>query len=150
MGDNFSTELLGWKELVATHRKLQKSNIPQEWHLSESQLAELTRVDNDKSRGIDLITTKAAQQAKVLSPKEVEITEAYTATELLSQLAAGQLSSVEVTTAFCKRAAIAQQLVSPHQGPSTCHGTWKADMKLVDVMPHGNLLQQSYSDCAGA
>ncbi|KXJ90342.1 amidase signature domain-containing protein [Microdochium bolleyi] len=112
MGDNFTTTEPHWQELVATHRKLQKSRIPQEWHLSESQLAELTRADNEESRGVDLITTKAAQQANVLSAKEIEITESYTATELLSQLAAGTLSSVEVTTAFCKRAAIAQQLTS--------------------------------------
>jgi amidase len=40
------------------------------------------------------------------------ITESYDARRLLRQLATGQLTSVEVTEAFSKRAAIAQQLVS--------------------------------------
>ena len=46
----------------------------------------------------------------ILSPKEVEITE-QTATELLEKLSTGQLKSVEVTRAFCARAALAHQLV---------------------------------------
>ncbi|KAH7379676.1 amidase signature domain-containing protein [Cadophora sp. MPI-SDFR-AT-0126] len=39
-------------------------------------------------------------------------TENYTAVKLLEHLASGKFTSVAVTTAFCKRAAIAQQLVS--------------------------------------
>ncbi|KXJ92494.1 amidase signature domain-containing protein [Microdochium bolleyi] len=111
MVDNSSTKS-DWRELVANHQKLQRSRIPQEWHLSKSQIAELTQASSTKSGGVDLITTKAAQRANLLSAKEIEITESYTATELLSQLADGRLNSVDVTTAFCKRAAIAQQLTS--------------------------------------
>lgn len=46
----------------------------------------------------------------LLTPKQIEITE-QTATELLAKLANGSLTSVEVTEAFCARAAIAHQLV---------------------------------------
>jgi Asp-tRNA(Asn)/Glu-tRNA(Gln) amidotransferase A subunit family amidase len=46
----------------------------------------------------------------ILSAREIDITEGYDATALLQKLASKELSAVEVTTAFCKRAAIAQQL----------------------------------------
>lgn len=121
MGDNSSTKP-DWRELVANHQRLQKSRIPHEWLLSESQIAQLTQVSGAKSSGVNLITTKAAQRANLLSAKEIEITESFTATELLSRLADGRLSSVDVTTAFCKRAAIAQQLVSGSPRDSTDMG----------------------------
>lgn len=47
----------------------------------------------------------------LLSSRQLEITE-LTATELLTRIAEGQLSSVDATEAFCIRAAIAHQLVS--------------------------------------
>lgn len=47
----------------------------------------------------------------ILTSEELAITES-SAVDLVSQLAAGKLTSVAVTTAFCKRAAIAHQLVS--------------------------------------
>jgi amidase len=52
------------------------------------------------------------RQCGILSERELIITESYDARRLLRQLATGQLTSVEVTEAFSKRAAIAQQLVS--------------------------------------
>jgi amidase len=47
-----------------------------------------------------------------LTARELEITESYSTARLLSGLAKGVLSSLEVTTAFCKRAANAQQLTN--------------------------------------
>jgi len=49
---------------------------------------------------------------KFLTPREVNITEDFTACELLKALASGALSAVEVTVAFCHRATIAHQIVS--------------------------------------
>jgi len=48
----------------------------------------------------------------ILSEKELDITENYDATALVEKMAKGEFKSVEVVTAFCKRAAIAQQCVS--------------------------------------
>lgn len=48
---------------------------------------------------------------KVLSPEEFDITE-RSLEELLKLLASGELSSVTVTKAFLRRAALAQKLVS--------------------------------------
>ena len=48
----------------------------------------------------------------ILSSKEIEITGNWDAVVLIEKLAKGELTSLEVTTAFCKRAAIAQQLIN--------------------------------------
>ncbi|KAI4704841.1 hypothetical protein J4E89_009426 [Alternaria sp. Ai002NY15] len=53
-----------------------------------------------------------ARKSGLLNEKELEITEKYTVEELLKQLKDGTLSSLEVTIAFSKRAAMAQQLLS--------------------------------------
>ena len=47
-----------------------------------------------------------------LSPDELRLTESFDATALLSGLLSGLLKSADVTIAFCKRAAIAQQLTN--------------------------------------
>jgi len=48
----------------------------------------------------------------ILSEREIKITEDYDAVAIIAGIKAGELSAEEVTVAFCKRAAIAQQLVS--------------------------------------
>jgi len=49
-------------------------------------------------------------ESGILSPRELEITNS-SAVDLASELACGRLKSVDVTLAFCKRAALAHQLV---------------------------------------
>lgn len=56
-------------------------------------------------------------ESGLLSAEELAITE-QTAAVLVDKLAKGELSSVQVTTAFCKRAAIAHQLVRTRYMPS--------------------------------
>ena len=75
--------------------------IPPAWKLSSSQL------ELSKHANVTVIPPKCV----LLTPAQIEITE-QTATELLAKLATGKLSSVEVTEAFCIRAAIAHQLVN--------------------------------------
>ena len=48
----------------------------------------------------------------ILSSKKIEITGNWDAVALIEKLGKGELASLEVTTAFCKRAAIAQQLIN--------------------------------------
>ncbi|RMD42232.1 hypothetical protein DV735_g2880, partial [Chaetothyriales sp. CBS 134920] len=50
--------------------------------------------------------------ATLLTQKEVEITESYSVPALLSTIAAKKLTAVQVTEAFCHRAAIAHQLTN--------------------------------------
>jgi len=49
---------------------------------------------------------------EILSSAEINITESYSVKTLLSALACRKLSALDVATAFCKRAAIAQQLTN--------------------------------------
>ncbi|OJJ02481.1 hypothetical protein ASPVEDRAFT_62508 [Aspergillus versicolor CBS 583.65] len=51
------------------------------------------------------------RQSGILTEEELQITES-SATQLVGDLAAGKLSSVAVTTAFCKRAALAHQVTN--------------------------------------
>ncbi|KAJ5141822.1 amidase, partial [Penicillium atrosanguineum] len=52
------------------------------------------------------------RKTTILSSIEIEITETYSAENLIRMLATREITSMEVTTAFCKRTAIAQQLTN--------------------------------------
>ena len=98
-----------WKPLVAAHREKQLRAIPREWLLTPEQLQQLSGHGTpDAGR---LIKLEAVKRSGILTDRELEITEKYTARELLNKMAEGSLTSEEVTVAFCKRAALAQQLV---------------------------------------
>jgi len=99
-----------WKIIASRHRAEQQQAIPQDWVLSESKIAELNGTGTANEGR--LIVLEAASKADLLSKKELEITENYTAKELLKKIHSGEYSSEEVVVAFSKRAAIAQQLTS--------------------------------------
>jgi amidase len=85
-----------WEELAADKRSRIVDSIPSEWLIQN-----LPTDDN---------VFEFPKTSGLLSPRELELTES-SATELVAQLAQGKLKSVELTLAFCKRAALAQQLV---------------------------------------
>jgi amidase len=87
-----------WEELAADKRARIDKSIPSEWKLKSLP------------EGDSFLDVPA--KSGILSEKELEITNS-TATDLVKKLASGELKSVDVTLAFCKRAAIAHQLVSP-------------------------------------
>lgn len=89
-----------WEEIAASKRKQLADSIPQEWRIPASQMppeSQLNVLDWPSTSGF-------------FTPQELEITE-LTASQLLGQLRSGHKTSEEVTRAFCKRAAVAQQLV---------------------------------------
>ncbi|KAI0757016.1 general amidase [Daedaleopsis nitida] len=88
-----------WQDLVVIKRRRQQAAIPSEWVLKS--LPDSTVLD---VRGIP-------EQSGILSPRELDITNADVET-LLHNLASSIWSSVDVTTAFYKRAIIAHQLVN--------------------------------------
>lgn len=102
------TEVTNWETsqaLAAAHIDVQKSAIPANWTLDADRLVEL-------SGDGKLIENDVVRKSGFLSDAELTVTEKYTATEILAKLSTGELSSEQVTEAFCKRAALAQQLVS--------------------------------------
>lgn len=93
-----------WQAIASTRRKQLDLLIPKEWKLSDEFKASLPADGR-------LIQADPARKSGILSETELDITENYSAAQLLEQLARSEVSSLAVTTAFCKRAAIAQQLV---------------------------------------
>jgi len=94
-----------WKDLVAAKQQECEQKIPPDWRLSTDEVAFAKQTPR-------LIEADIPRRSGLLSDLELDVTENYTASQLLVKLASGQVSSLDVTTAFCKRAAIAQQLVS--------------------------------------
>lgn len=93
-------------QVLAVEKQLQRSNkIPKEWLIATKPLHDAT----------DILEVPVT--CGILSDVEREITSKYDATALLEKLKSGVWSAEQVTVAFCKRAAIAQQLVSnPNSG----------------------------------
>ncbi|PQE17284.1 putative general amidase protein [Rutstroemia sp. NJR-2017a BVV2] len=86
-----------WEEKAKDKKARIDASIPSEWRIKE-QPTEVSVMDYPRKSGI-------------MSDEELSITES-SATDLVAKLAKGELTSVAVTTAFCKRAALAHQLVN--------------------------------------
>ena len=76
-------------------------SIPEQWKIATDIKAQHTTGD----------ARSFATKCGILTERQISITE-YTASKVLALIRAGQLTAVEVTTAFCARAAIAHQLVN--------------------------------------
>ena len=87
---------MAWEKITADKKARIAATIPQEWRI-KSLPTEDSVMNFPKTSGI-------------MSPEEIAITES-SATDLVAQMAEEKLTSVAVTTAFCKRAALAHQLV---------------------------------------
>ncbi|KAJ6781381.1 hypothetical protein PWT90_04327 [Aphanocladium album] len=99
-----------WENKVAERRQQLSSKIPAEWRLKPELLGELkTPVEQSDNNVLELGFCK---RSGILSQKELDITESYTVSKLLEELASGKLTALEVTTAFCKRTAIGHQLIN--------------------------------------
>lgn len=85
-----------WKKLAEDKKSRIVKSVPLEWIIKDQQEG-ISAFDYANSPGL-------------LSEQELKWTNS-SATDLVAQLAKGKLKSVDLTTAFCKRAAIAQQLV---------------------------------------
>lgn len=99
----------GWQTLAAEKRARCQSLIPKAWELPSALVQSLSHpLESSKN---NLIELDIPRRSGLLTEKELRITEAYDVRGLLKALASGDFTSLEVTVAFCKRAAIAQQLV---------------------------------------
>lgn len=93
-----------WTVLVAQKRAEVAKALPQEWRLSSSILDTI-------SPNADVNVLDVPAKCGILTEKELDITQNYSAGELVGKMAAKELTSFEVTLAFCKRAAVAHQVV---------------------------------------
>ncbi|CDR88307.1 probable AMD2-amidase [Sporisorium scitamineum] len=99
-----STASSSWKDVAAAKVQSRLASIPSEWHLPSSILSTI-----NANSGTDVRSIPAS--CGILTPQELTIAETPVA-ELLSKLQSRTWTSEAVTTAFCKRAAIAHQLTN--------------------------------------
>lgn len=99
-----------WVPLAEEKRQRCAASIPHAWQLPKDVWNHVRLPLAERKN--DLIALDVIRTSRILTPEELEITEAYTTDGLLQRLAKGILTSADVTRAFSKRAAVAQQLVS--------------------------------------
>ncbi|ROW14069.1 hypothetical protein VPNG_04082 [Cytospora leucostoma] len=90
-----------WEEIGARKRASLLASIPKEWLIPSELLPPASQDD----------VTTWPESSGWFTPDELAITN-LTASELVPKLASGALRSVDVTRAFCKRAAAAHQLLN--------------------------------------
>ncbi|CAG8425163.1 unnamed protein product [Penicillium salamii] len=91
-------EVPQWNRLAECKRQAQNDSIPKEWRLPPDHPIPGNPYEYLKTSGL-------------LTPEEVHITEHTEAKILVHRMISHQLTAEEVVTAFCKRAALAQQLI---------------------------------------
>ncbi|KAF2811783.1 amidase [Mytilinidion resinicola] len=94
-----------WRALAASKRESVAAKIPAEWRLPKSFTSQFTQTSR-------ISVLDVPRKSGLLNDRELELTENYDATALVELMVAGKATSYEVTTAFCKRAAIAQQVIN--------------------------------------
>ena len=92
-----------WQDIALRKQRERQERIPSAWLLPSSYTGDSS---------VRLSVLDVPRQCGLLSQDELRITEQHDATSLVENLAAGKLKSVDVVSAFAKRAAIAQQLVN--------------------------------------
>ncbi|KAJ5929959.1 hypothetical protein N7466_005452 [Penicillium verhagenii] len=88
-----------YQDIAAQKRERQLNLIPPEWRLSPVP-------------SVDSAPNALLYIRQTLSPTELALTEETNITVLLGKLSCGEVSSLEVTQAFAKRAALAHQLTT--------------------------------------
>lgn len=89
-----------WEQISAKARQKVLDDIPADWKIPE-----------DKLPGGDVLdVTDVAASSGLLSEQELAITDSL-ATGIVANIANGDWKAEEVTVAFCKRAALAHQVV---------------------------------------
>jgi amidase len=95
-----------WQAISKRKKDEQWSRIPPEYRLPSIPKGLTNVLDVPRTCGL-------------LTPEELSITEKYDATALAEAIRSRALTSVAVARAFCKRAAIAHQLVHALSLPET-------------------------------
>ena len=126
-----------WEDIGKQARTRLLESIPSEWRLPEDKLPPA-----DQANVLDFPSTSG-----LFTEHELSITTS-TATHIVQAIASGGWKAIDVTRAFCKRAAVAHQLVRH----ALQHPEWASLADFIsDKLPHGNHVRQCHpaSDRAG-
>lgn len=129
-----------WQRKVAKKRQDRQKAIPEAWALPLSLLDSLPRLSDLSKNPVNLISLDLPRRSGILSERELEITESHNVSSLLQGLASGHFTSSEVTLAFSKRAAIAQQLVGSKNHPWQLDNCEKSLTDRKDELFDGDIL----------
>ncbi len=99
--------IMTWQDVAAQKKSLQSSQIPDAWKLKNVNFPPGSNVI-----GIPV-------NCGILTPEEIRITSDYDAVDIVRLIKNNTYSAEAVTTAFCKRAAISQQLVRSPKSDKT-------------------------------
>jgi amidase len=91
--------MTSWQETGHQKRIIREGLIPDAWKIEKK----------DYPSGSSVL--HVPETCGVLSVEELQITSKYDAVDIVGLIKDGTYSAEAVTTAFCKRAAVAQQLV---------------------------------------
>ncbi|KAI5373104.1 hypothetical protein J4E82_008204 [Alternaria postmessia] len=105
MATTTAPPIADWQTLAQSKRESVFAAIPKDWLLPPPQTSQYTETSS-------ISVLDVPRTCGILTEKELDITENYDATDLVGMMAERRLTSTEVVTAFCKRAAVAQQCVS--------------------------------------
>lgn len=89
-------------DIARRKKEEQRNRIPKAWLLPEQFQP---KADTRSVTGV-------IERCGVLTEQEISITRDHDATSLLEELRSGRLTSASVALAYCKRAALAHQLVN--------------------------------------
>ena len=95
-----SANLEPWQEISQKAQEQLYASIPEQWRIAKDKLPPAERLD---------VTTFPAE-CGLLTQDEIRITESDVV-GIVKRVAAGEWKAEDVTTAFCKRAAVAHQVV---------------------------------------
>lgn len=90
-----------WQEIAAANQKHVLDAIPSKWKLNPEQKEKYSKLTDVRP---------VPRDCGLLTAEQLEITESK-AVDILANLKSKKWSSVQVTQAFCGRAAIAHQMV---------------------------------------
>jgi amidase len=100
-----SPQIADWSALAASKRDALAEKIPSAWLLSASFTENISPTSTAS-------VVPIPRECGLLSEQELNLTEDYDATDLVEMMSSGKVKSIDVVSAFCKRAAIAHQLVN--------------------------------------
>ena len=131
--DKMHSDTKSYLGIARGKQEQRQKRIPKAWLLSQDQLQSRDSLSLPGNCGI-------------LTAREIHITREHDAVDIVDAIACGELSAKEVAVAFCKRAAIAQQVVSIRLSNNVIHNLLTFPDQLLDR----SFLRPSDSSCRGA
>jgi Asp-tRNA(Asn)/Glu-tRNA(Gln) amidotransferase A subunit family amidase len=121
-----------WKDIARRKRAQRDAAIPVDWRLDHNYLP--------KEDGRTENVLAVPHQCAILSAEELQITSNYDARGIIREITSRRMTAKQVTTAFCKRAAIAQQLTNCLTEPLFASALQRADFLDTYLAERGTAL----------